>query len=104
MPHARCRPPADRRVSARWAASWNFRFHFVRDALQRLPVENAFVDQATRETNHRVALGFRLPLRGGLVEPLVVGKRMRIGTGHVGVHQRRSASRAAIFGRLRMAR
>ncbi len=50
----------------------------VRDVLQHAPVEHAFVDQELGKAQHRIARGFGLALGGGLVQPLVVGKRVRI--------------------------
>ena len=47
----------------------------------------------------RVARGFVCALARRLVEPLVVGERMRIGPDAVRVHQRRAVPFAAVRGR-----
>ena len=70
---------------------------FVGDVLQHAAVEDAFLDQELGEKQHRIALAFQLALGGGLVKPLVVGKRMRIRADDVGVHQRRPLALAAMI-------
>ena len=63
--------------------------HFMDDQLQRLPVENALGNQPLGKFDDRVARLFGCALGLGLIETLVVGKRMRIRPRHGGMHQRR---------------
>ena len=70
---------------------------FVRDVLQHTPVHHAFFDQQFGKQQHRVARALGLALGRRTVRPLVVGERMRIRPDHARMHQRRTASLAAVL-------
>ena len=68
--------------------------HFVDDHLQRLPVQDALRDQPLGKFDDRVTSLLGCALGFGFVEALVIRKRMRIGSGDHGMHQRRTLSGA----------
>ena len=56
---------------------------FVMMLLQHLAVEHALLDQPLGISHQGIARSLRRPLGGSLVQPFVIGQRMRVGPHHV---------------------
>ena len=78
-------------------ASLDFFIDFVQDALQAHGGRECLRRPEFREIQNRVARRFGLALGRGLVQALVIGKRMRIGPHDAGVHQGRAVPGAAVI-------
>ena len=78
----------------------NFMLNGRLDFLQLLFRNPLFLRQEPGEERHGVALRLLLTHFLRLIKPLVVGKRMRIRTHHVGVNQRRPFALPHVFNRL----
>ena len=76
----------------------DFEVDLVHQRLQRVAVENALRDQPFRELRHRVPRRFCGSLPGGLVQPLLVRERVRVGPDAGRMNQRGACSRAAVAG------